>query len=526
MSVSASEDVGSPLFKVHTKNENYTMRDCVLTENERCPLCNQKSKAFYCRECVRNGDFYHSRMKLPERYADKKLRYIRHRSELLDQEDEVNRLHELRTRPLLLRERIAEVRSRVELLKLVVNSTKENISAVKTKSTEVSNKNEEIRGKLPVFQHRLEKMRKILEQFDCKVKDKQNQLAICNAQLKGVVRGNIRQLTRYIFPITEVKPARSIDADPQHLDTVSAIAEASQTTYVRGRWVYTDTSHETQYRIVHPLLPGSGDYSAFNLLLVNNGGEEDGTDAERSGGYNVCAGLTYLSQLVETLAFYLDVPLPKRLNYSEFSRLELNEQQFARRVARLNTNVIYLCFSQNVPVQHLRPTHTTPNLLALLDAQVADLGRQGSFEVNESLVESMEEGMEEENADGSESEEEDTDTLSAEWETVHWPEGSRGHISMGHQRSFGTYTAVAQKLFEGFPYNLVPNLPLIEPPSVPTHQAYSTFNSTAIYSQANVGQFGHGAAGLGGMAAGAGGIVSSAAASVMSLFRGLGGTQK
>ncbi|XP_066986674.1 beclin 1-associated autophagy-related key regulator isoform X3 [Macrobrachium rosenbergii] len=419
MSVPASEDVGSPLFKVHTKNENFTMRECILTENERCPLCNQKSKAFYCRECVRNGDFYHSRMKLPERYADKKLRYIRHRSELLDQEDEVNRLHELRTRPLLLRERIAEVRSRVALLKLVVDGTKENISSVKTKSAEVSSKNEEIRGKLPVFQHRLEKMRKILEQFDCKVKDKRNQLAICNAQLKGVVRGNIRQLTRYIFPITEVKPARSIDADPQHLDTVSAIAEASQTTYVRGRWVYTDTSHETQYRIVHPLLPGSGDYSAFNLLLVNNGGEEDGTDAERSGGYNVCAGLTYLSQLVETLAFYLDVPLPKRLNYSEFSRLELNEQQFARRVARLNTNVIYLCFSQNVPVQHLRPTHTTPNLLALLDAQVADLGRQGSFEVNESLVESMEEGMEEENADGSESEEEDTDTLSAEWETHH-----------------------------------------------------------------------------------------------------------
>lgn len=60
----------------------------------------------------------------------------------------------------------------------------------------------------------------------------------------------------------------SVDTDPEHLDTVSAIAEASQTTYVRGRWVYTDTSHETQYRIVHPMLPGSGDYSAYNLLCM------------------------------------------------------------------------------------------------------------------------------------------------------------------------------------------------------------------------------------------------------------------
>lgn len=45
--------------------------------------------------------------------------------------------------------------------------------------------------------------------------------------------------------------------------------------------------------------------------------------------------------------------------------------------------------------------------------------RQGSFEIAESLLESMEDGMEDDNAEGSDSEEEeDTDTLSAEWETV------------------------------------------------------------------------------------------------------------
>lgn len=60
---------------------------------------------------------------------------------------------------------------------------------------------------------------------------------------------------------------------------------------------------------------------------------------------------------------------------SEFCRNELGEQQFARRVARLNTNIIYLCLSQNVPAKLLRPTHSMPNLLALLDTQIADLGR-------------------------------------------------------------------------------------------------------------------------------------------------------
>lgn len=66
----------------------------------------------------------------------------------------------------------------------------------------------------------------------------------------------------------------------------------------------------------------------------------------------------------------------------------------------------------------------------------------------------------------------------------------------------------------------------MEPPNVPTHQAFSTFNSTAIYSQAAMGQTGPVGMGIGTMGAGAGGIVSSAAASVISLFRGFSGTQQ
>lgn len=49
------------------------------------------------------------------------------------------------------------------------------------------------------------------------------------------------------------------------LDTVSALAEATRTAYVKGRWVYTDSTGELHHSIVAPTLPGSGDYSAYNL---------------------------------------------------------------------------------------------------------------------------------------------------------------------------------------------------------------------------------------------------------------------
>lgn len=480
---------------------------------ERCPLCNQRSQNYYCKECVRNGTFYHSRMRLPERYADKRLRYLRFRRETEALQVEVENAHDHKTRHLLLREKTAEVRDRVRLLQLVLQESKENLVKVRTETLEVAKENKDRRAHLPVFQDRLKRLLGIISQYQKKIAEKSDILSLNERRLKCLARWSIQEAHRYIFPITEIKPPESSESDTS--STAWALAEALQTTYVRGRWIYTDASHETQYRVVEPLLPGSGDYSAYNMAVLTSGGGvggssgggsggggEDGGAAakeERGGGYNICAGLTYLAQLVSVLAFYLDMTLPKKLCYSDFCKSELSEQQFARRVAHLNANALYLCLSQGVPPSLLRPSHTVANVLALLDSTVADLGRQGSFEIPSVLVESLEEEMEgmEEGGGWSDTEdEEDTDTLSAEWETVpHLP-----------------------------PLDSTTTHPLLLPPSQPpTHQAPSTFASTTatFYSQA-MGGLGGGAGGAAG-GGGAGGLVTSAAASVMSLFRGLGG---
>ena len=55
------------------------------------------------------------------------------------------------------------------------------------------------------------------------------------------------------------------ECDPMTMSTVSALAEARRTTYIRGRWVYTDNGSEQQYEVVEPSLPGNGDYSAYSL---------------------------------------------------------------------------------------------------------------------------------------------------------------------------------------------------------------------------------------------------------------------
>lgn len=56
-------------------------------------------------------------------------------------------------------------------------------------------------------------------------------------------------------------------------DVTCALADASGTSYVRGRWINDmENALEVQHRIVAPTLPGNGDYSAYSLwgMYVNH----------------------------------------------------------------------------------------------------------------------------------------------------------------------------------------------------------------------------------------------------------------
>ena len=65
-----------------------------------------------------------------------------------------------------------------------------------------------------------------------------------------------------LFKSNEIKMYCS-EPESSEENTVDLLAEARHTSYVKGRWVYAGNGSEMQYRIVHPTLPGHGDYSAY-----------------------------------------------------------------------------------------------------------------------------------------------------------------------------------------------------------------------------------------------------------------------
>ena len=47
----------------------------------RCHVCSCDKSIFFCSDCIKNGDFTYSKERIPERFAEKKLKYFKLKSD-------------------------------------------------------------------------------------------------------------------------------------------------------------------------------------------------------------------------------------------------------------------------------------------------------------------------------------------------------------------------------------------------------------------------------------------------------------
>ncbi|KAJ4437296.1 hypothetical protein ANN_17434 [Periplaneta americana] len=379
------------------------------TSVDKCPLCSYNRKTFYCKQCIQEGSFIHSNNHYAERYrsvkyycislrhgcfgpyekfAEKRVQLLNWQNNKKQLQDLCNKLLQKHVRSDQLRTEIDACHERIELLRMLIQEKKKNLEEGKPKISSMVKQSQERSARLPRYEERVCKLERYVNQMEMNVTTQAEGVQRVQQQLKDVIRASIQQLVQYIFPIIPVQPVPTleqtywtVDSDEDcdvPRDTVTALADATRTAYIRGRWVFTDSSGQLQHCIVAPSLPDSGDYSAYSVWVAANkdgvpGGSSDNVD--NNPAYNISAALTYTTQLVNVLAFYLDVRLPNKLCYSDFCGHEMTDSQFAHRVAKLNSNVLHLCFTQNVNPELLHPAHTLNNILLLLNTEVSDLGR-------------------------------------------------------------------------------------------------------------------------------------------------------
>jgi hypothetical protein len=61
----------------------------------------------------------------------------------------------------------------------------------------------------------------------------------------------------------------------------------------------------------------------------------------------------------------ISVPLPVRLNFADFGVIDTSEYRFARKVAKLNLNIVTVCLANGVEPARIRPCQTLHNVSLL-----------------------------------------------------------------------------------------------------------------------------------------------------------------
>lgn len=417
---------------------------------ERCPLCSTARRRLTCARCVQAGDFGYIDTRNNERYSEKmeRLKKLKEQKEQLQ-----HRVLQMMDRKLQADEtkwKIMSCRMKVEQLKEAGSWASEEVKSDKELLLRSQEEAQHLQRRAVRHQEKRDKIerhnKRLGELQERRSRALQGRLDL----LAALRREHIQELTSHIFPTQEEKwgsrdpadavadavaeavadavaPAGSHGDPALTSSTVSELAEARRTTYLSGRWILDDQNGETSISITGPpvTLPSNGDCSAYYTWVeeksTNQGPELDHINP----AHTISAALCYSTQLVTILSHILDVNLPKKLCNSEFCGENLSRYRFTRALNKLNTNILHLCFSQNVDPDKLHPHHTLRNIMFLVAPDNHNLGRTGPFEVSVDLEESMEfvepecGGAAEESGEEVVSDEE-TD-LGTDWETVPSP---------------------------------------------------------------------------------------------------------
>lgn len=216
---------------------------------------------------------------------------------------------------------IKRKKERIYYLHRLLEERKAKLKANKEYKTDITKKNAETKNKIPHYEHNVNDLIDYVDKRIEKNEQLDKERTRLQKELKLRVIHNINLLLKYIFPISETISKSTHVSETSRTPDMVALAEATHTAYVKGKWVLQDSQNERQYIIVAPSLPGNGDYSAYIDWMdkhkdgVPSTGAND-TLSSTNNAYRISAALTYTAQFVHLLSYYLDVRLPFNVFYA------------------------------------------------------------------------------------------------------------------------------------------------------------------------------------------------------------------
>ncbi|GFQ66405.1 beclin 1-associated autophagy-related key regulator [Trichonephila clavata] len=397
-----------------TETHNYIRDDTYL----KCQLCNQCKKHFYCIDCIRNGNFRHSKTNIYESFADKKPKQYRLNEEkenlLKKYEAILSRKREVEN----MRFDIEQRKEKIQLLEKGIKFCKTDILKDRKLIEDLKERKHKLIKRDKAFTERLSAVKKNNEIFNTAVESKKSKLKLKQSALESLIQKRVEELVTYIFPISKAPSSFYKDLASSERQKKAELQEAQTFTYIEGSWTY-DNPSDNAYSIVEPYLIPC-DYSPdtnWNEIMVFPASTTNisGDNSDHyNAGYVNSAALAYEAQLVHTISYVMNCQVPRRTCFNDFCKYD-SVEKFSHAVAKLNANIINLCIARHVDLSKLKPTGTMSNLMTLIYPESNREDKSVTPEERECLLSSLEKVISSKLLPVSDSDDDNTDDLEAEF---------------------------------------------------------------------------------------------------------------
>lgn len=111
----------------------------------------------------------------------------------------------------------------------------------------------------------------------------------------------------------------------------------------------------------------------FEAATHNNAIEclDVGDNSFRVDHRRIMSALSYLCYLTNLFALISRIHLPRKILFSELTCKRMKRDQFHRRIAQLNANIVFLCCWYRVDIRNeLQPKHSIRNIKLALDVAI------------------------------------------------------------------------------------------------------------------------------------------------------------
>ncbi|KAI7690210.1 hypothetical protein SSS_01667 [Sarcoptes scabiei] len=179
----------------------------------KCPICLSLNRKLFCASCIKNGDFTHSKNNFLERFADKKLKFIKLKEQQMQILNFVTKHFSNSVMKEKLSGEIKTAEKNVKILKsiiaekrLIKNKIESLLRLTERDCSEIRRKTQMLNEKIEKTKHLIAKQSQSSKHYLKKENHYQN-------QLNDLMQNKIAALTTFIFPISKQTITSSSRAD-------------------------------------------------------------------------------------------------------------------------------------------------------------------------------------------------------------------------------------------------------------------------------------------------------------------------